>query len=197
MLPGRQLAAPSRRENLATLVDNFSTADRYDRPARNLPPRKDRELAVPQFVLIANGSLQVGIPDYDITIRPHRDRPLAWVQAKELGRVRRGQRDHPLERNSSRAHALGVQQWQLDLEVVRSSSMVDDIERRIEFFLACISDVIRIDDVACVPGDCTPKVVRITLLAQWRLTYVNRAVGFVKTFLCQVQVQKPHFGEDR
>jgi hypothetical protein len=61
MLPGRQLAAARRCQNLAAFVDHLSPTDRDDGPAGDLPARKDGEFGVRQPVLIANRSLQVGI----------------------------------------------------------------------------------------------------------------------------------------
>jgi hypothetical protein len=128
MLPGRQLAAARRCQNLAAFVDHLSPTDRDDGPAGELPALKDGEFGVRQLVLIANRSLQVGIPDHHVGIGSHRDRSLARIEAKKLGRIRRRQRHHLLERDASRAHAFRVQQWQLDLKIVPRRSMVDDIE---------------------------------------------------------------------
>src|SRR5712675_2481879 len=196
MLPGHQLAAARRCQYLAVFVDHLSPTDRDDGPAGEFPARKDGEFGVRQLILIANRSLQVGIPDHHVGIGPHRDRSLARIEAKKLGRICRRQRHHLLERDAYRAHAFGVQQWQLDLKIVPRRSMVDDIERRIELVLTCIPHMIRIDHVDRPSGSGTPQVVRITLLSQRRVASENRAVGLVEPFLGQVQVQKSHFGED-
>jgi hypothetical protein len=47
----------------------------------------------------------------------------------------------------------------LNLQIVSGRPMVDDIERRIELVLACIPDMIRIDDIDGPFGECAPEVV--------------------------------------
>ena len=88
MLPGCQLATSRCRENLAVLVNHFSAADRDNWPASHLPTGKDRELAVRQNVLILYLLRQVGIPNHHVGIGPDRDRALAGVETKQLGRIR-------------------------------------------------------------------------------------------------------------
>ena len=62
---------------------------------------------------------------------------------------------------------------------------------------AIAADMIGIDDIDGPFGECIPEIVRIAFVAQWRVARVNRAVGLVKSFPCQMQVQKPNFGENR
>src|SRR5467141_3499125 len=54
---------------------------------RKPPGRNGGGLGGRRLVLIANRSLQVGVPDRQVGVGPHRDRSLARIEAKKLGRI--------------------------------------------------------------------------------------------------------------
>jgi len=185
MLPGTNWPLPAAA-SILRLRDHLSPTDRDDGPAGEFPARKDGEFGVRQLILIANRSLQVGIPDHHVASDPTAIVPCE-IEAKKAWPDLSTTTPHLLERDASVRTPSEYSKWQLDLKIVPAGR-----------WLMISSDGSSLSS-RYTPhdpyrprrpplGSGTPQVVRITLLAQ-RRSPVKIAPSGWSNVPCQVQVQ--------
>src|SRR5919106_3296441 len=97
------------RDELVVLDDHLTAHEHHLLRAALLRALEEAVVHARVVRLRGHGQLLLGIPDDDVGVAPHRDRPLPRVEPEPLRDVRRGQLDEPVQRDAAAADAEVVQ----------------------------------------------------------------------------------------
>ena len=123
--------------------------------------------------VVGQRHLALGIPQHEIGIGADRDGPLPGVQAVELGRVGRRDRDEGLQVDAPGHDAFGEHQRQavLDSRQARADLVEVELARGLlapARALHAVGAVVRGDELEDAVLDAAPQVVRVLRIARRR-----------------------------